>query len=372
MNRKQVRLQQQKGSRRPGDDNQRWVGSDLGELPGRSAWRRNVRKALEWLGRELPAWPERCPIRVTLTVGGSGGATTFAFDNGKVNQQSMNLEGSLERILKVELRHEMTHVILAHHFGCPIPRWADEGAAVLSSAEVERRHYEKELKKVLSEPGRLIPLRRLIGRIDYPPDVMALYAEGCSVTRFLVEAKGRATFLKFIAAGAGKKDGWDEAVERYYGYSSVEEFEETWLGSMAKETVSKAVKKASRGDAADLEQRLELAFGKDSDEVKKAPIKLNVPSRQLVLAASTFDILDDGRVKLTGCWYASFDKEKITTIRCNEATVSLDGSITGLAELSRRKILAIEPSGGVRITFRPLEPDADSAPPHPLPPQPVC
>src|SRR5581483_441762 len=95
---------------------------------GQAAEKYRKEKALEWLGRELPGWADRCPIRVRLTAGGSGGSTSFAFDQGKVLQQSMNLEGPLERLLEVDLPHEMTHVILAHHFGTPIPRWADEGA----------------------------------------------------------------------------------------------------------------------------------------------------------------------------------------------------------------------------------------------------
>lgn len=338
--------------------------TEIARKIGLAAEQYRKEKALEWLGRELPAWPERCPIRVKLTVGGFSSATTFAFDNGKVLQQSMMVESSLDHILKVDLPHEMTHVVLAHHFGCPIPRWADEGAAILSSAEEERRLHEKALERVLSEPGRQIPLRRLFPQMEYPSDVMALYAEGCSVTRFLVEAKDRKTFLKFIAAG--KQDGWDKAVKRYYGYPGVDELEEAWLRSVSKREKRKE-KEDSATRTSQFEQKLKLAFGKNCDEIKKAPIKLDVPARHLVLAANTFDILDDGQVKLSGCWYASFDKEKITTIRCNKAIVSFDGSITGLSDLSRRKILAIEPSGQVRIAFQPAEPDADSAPPPPQP-----
>src|SRR4051794_15945677 len=37
-------------------------------------------KAVEWLGQEMPAWRKPCPLRVTVTMNGSGGATTFSFD----------------------------------------------------------------------------------------------------------------------------------------------------------------------------------------------------------------------------------------------------------------------------------------------------
>ena len=324
---------------------------------------------------------------------------------------------------------------------------------------------------ILKEPGRLIPLRLLFPRMDYPTDVMALYAEGCSVTRFLVEAKDRKTFLKFIAAG--KKDGWDEAVERYYGYSGVEELEEAWLKRAATEkqraadaellqgrwtstSWEEAGETAGRGNAADyqiefrddamtMRHRIELAgyrptrsdndpethrvaslgsvkqgiYRLEGDRLtlclapqgppprrfatsekdrlilialkreqgsskrktgrierpissengtrlragfrrdQKSPIKLRRALTSSGSCSQHLDILDDGRVKLSGCWYASFDKEKITTIRCNEAILSwtADHRPTRMSQ----KILSIEPSGKVRITFRPAEPDADSA-----------
>ena len=49
----------------------------------------------------------------------------------------MTVEGSLERILNSVLPHEVTHTIFAAKFGRPLPRWADEGGAVLSEDATE-------------------------------------------------------------------------------------------------------------------------------------------------------------------------------------------------------------------------------------------
>ena len=49
--------------------------------------------ARAWLGRELPAWPTPCPIRVKVTSGEAGGLTSFGFNNGRVTDQSMMVEG---------------------------------------------------------------------------------------------------------------------------------------------------------------------------------------------------------------------------------------------------------------------------------------
>jgi RNA polymerase sigma factor (sigma-70 family) len=103
-----------------------------------AAERYRKEKALEWLGQVIPPWSQPCPIQVQLAAGGSNSATSFEFADGKVTRQHMSLQGPLDRILKADLPHEITHVILAHHFGSPLPRWADEGAAILSADEVER------------------------------------------------------------------------------------------------------------------------------------------------------------------------------------------------------------------------------------------
>lgn len=186
-------------------------------------------KALEWVGREMPPWPEPCPLRVKVTMSGAGGATSFAFDQGRVLGQQMNIEGSLDRILASVLPHEVTHTVFAHHFRHPVPRWADEGGAVLSEDEVERNRHDQLVRQILNQ-GRAIPLRRLFSLREYPSDVMCLYAEGYSVANFLVSTSSRAAFLNFV--GHGMQYGWDQAVQTHYRYQNVEELEQAWLGHL--------------------------------------------------------------------------------------------------------------------------------------------
>ena len=59
---------------------------------------------------------------------------------------------------------------------------------------------------------------------------MALYAQGYSVTSFLVGASNRQQFLGFVATGMNQ--GWDAACQSYYHYRSVEELEQAWLTHM--------------------------------------------------------------------------------------------------------------------------------------------
>jgi hypothetical protein len=184
-------------------------------------------KAVEWLGHEMPAWPEPCPIRVRITRGPAGGATSFAFDRGRVLSQDMNIEGSLDRLLASVLPHEVTHTVFAYYFRMPVPRWADEGGAVLSEDEFEKNEHDMRCRQILNTAGREIPLRRLFALRDYPGDVMALYAEGFSISDYLVNTSGKPAFLAFVAHGMNY--GWDNAVQTYYRYNNVDELEQAWL-----------------------------------------------------------------------------------------------------------------------------------------------
>jgi hypothetical protein len=184
-------------------------------------------KALHWLGYEMPAWGQPCPVKVTLTMGGAGGATSFAFDRGQVLGQEMNIEGSLDRLLASVLPHEVTHTVFAYYFRTPVPRWADEGGAVLSEDDIERSRHDRIVRDILNTPGRAIPLRRLFAMSKYPSDVMVLYAEGFSVSDFLVSKSNRPAFLAFVAAGM--HEGWDQAARVHYRYASVEALEQDWL-----------------------------------------------------------------------------------------------------------------------------------------------
>jgi hypothetical protein len=184
-------------------------------------------KAVQWLGHEMPNWGQRCPLRVTVTMNGSGGATSFAFDRGQILSMDMHIEGTLDRLLASVLPHEVTHTVFAYYFRCPVPRWADEGGSVLSEDDVERGRHDQMVRQILNTPGRAIPLRRLFAMRDYPRDVMVLYAEGYSVTSFLVGSSSRQAFLTFLAQGM--RGDWDGAVRTHYRYNSVEELEQAWL-----------------------------------------------------------------------------------------------------------------------------------------------
>lgn len=187
-------------------------------------------KALEWLGQEMPRWASPCPLRVSVTMSGAKGATSFTFPEGQVSQ-TMFIEGPLDRLRHSVLPHEITHTVLAHHFRRPVPRWADEGGSVYSEDELERSRHDQMCRQILNA-GRGMPLRRLFNLKDYPNDVMVLYAEGYSVSKYLIESSDRQTFLNFL--NHGMQWGWDDAAKTYYRFKNVDEMEQAWLDSLRK------------------------------------------------------------------------------------------------------------------------------------------
>lgn len=201
-------------------------------------------KAVQWLGKEMPPWGRPCPLNVKVSNRGSGGATTFEFDNGAIRSITMEIEGTVDRLIASVLPHEVTHTVFAYHFRRPVPRWADEGGSVLSEDDQEKRRHEHMVRQFIAS-GRMIPLKRLFALTQYPRDVMVLYAEGYSVTSFLVGKSSRAAFLTFVRDGMNR--GWDAACQQHYGYSRVEELEAAWLASLRKPRDADAV--ASAGAA---------------------------------------------------------------------------------------------------------------------------
>ena len=183
-------------------------------------------KAIMWLGQEMANWPQPCPLQVTINMEGPSGATSFQFGQGRVLGMKMEIQGPLDRLLASVLPHEVTHTVFAHFFRQPVPRWADEGGSVLSEDDIERDRHDRLTRQILNR-GQQIPLRRLMSLKEYPREVMCLYAQGYSMSDYLVKRSDHRTFLNFV--GHGMNQGWDSAAQSFYSFRNVEDLEEAWL-----------------------------------------------------------------------------------------------------------------------------------------------
>jgi hypothetical protein len=183
--------------------------------------------AIEWLGQELPPWHDICPIRVKLDSG-AGGATSFVFRGGVPTQWTMQIQGTRERLLDSVLPHEVTHTIFATHFGGPLPRWADEGACTTVEHASEKAKQDKLLIRFLAHENRGIAFNKMFAMRDYPRDILPLYSQGYSLTRYLIQQGGKRKFVAYVGEGM-QTNNWPAATKKFYGFESLSDLQVTWL-----------------------------------------------------------------------------------------------------------------------------------------------
>lgn len=200
----------------------------MAEQIGKAAERYRRELAIDWLGKEMPAWAEPCPITAEVAAHlGAGGATSFLFERGEVYGWQMTIQGSLERILDSVLPHEVTHTIFASHFRQPLPRWADEGACTTVEHVSERNKQQLMLVDFL-RTGRGIPFSKMFAMREYPADVMPLYSQGYSLARYLIAQGGKQKFLAFVKDGL-QDSNWPRAVEQNYAFTDLGHLQNSWL-----------------------------------------------------------------------------------------------------------------------------------------------
>jgi hypothetical protein len=192
--------------------------------------------AILWLGKTLPDWSAKCPVKVHVGNDlGAGGKTSFVFENGEVFDWDMEIQGSHERILDSVLPHEITHMILASHFRKPVPRWLDEGMATSMECNSEKANYRRMLRHFLqANVQRCFPLNRMVAMKDYPDDPMPFYAQGFSLVEYLLE-NGRqfddrehCRLVRFVQSAIQSGD-WQSALQEHYDIQNLGELQLSWV-----------------------------------------------------------------------------------------------------------------------------------------------
>lgn len=204
---------------------------EFAERVGREAERFRQQLAIQWLGKELGPWSSPCTLKVVAGNIPAQGVTTYQRYPGHVGDFQMEVVGTPERILDSVLPHEVTHAVLATHFGRPLPRWADEGISTTVEHPAEKAKHDAKLREFL-QTKRGLPMNRMFMMKEYPPDMLPLYAQGYSVCRFLIEQQGHRQFIQFIDDYM-KQGSWTHAVQRHYGYDSLGELQNSWLAWVA-------------------------------------------------------------------------------------------------------------------------------------------
>lgn len=210
---------------------------DLVEKVSNAAEAARIKATYKWFGINNEAWVPKCTLflhsncqnyaRATGVTGNSPGHTTIKNDDSHVVTRQIDIRCDLPNMISAVLPHEVTHAVLAGQF-CPyqVPRWADEGIAVLSEQNDRVIMHRQHLIK-FRQQGALLNLKELMEMQDYPPrqQIKLFYAQSICLTDFLSKEKGPIAFTDFVRDGL--KESYDASLKRHYSWNFVD-LEKRW------------------------------------------------------------------------------------------------------------------------------------------------
>jgi hypothetical protein len=213
----------------------------LAERVARTAETARDEQTRRWTGKPpRGGWAPRCDIylypsaslfaRMTGQPEDSPGFSTMGLNGGKIVARRMNLRADHPNLLAAIVPHEVTHVVLADLFpDQQIPRWADEGMAVLAEPTSEQHLRAADLAEPLAS-GRLFRVDQLMV-MDYPEGQhwALYYAQSVSLTRYLVELGTPVQFVQFLQAS--QRGNPEQELRRIYQIEGFAELQRRWVAA---------------------------------------------------------------------------------------------------------------------------------------------
>ncbi len=186
-----------------------------------------------------PTWGPRCEIVVhptqaayNLCLGrpndASVGSTRLKFDEGRVTVRRIDLRADAADWIDGALPHELTHVIIAEQFqGRSLPRWADEGIAMLSESRAKHRLRLHDLRTTLRERPTY-RMHDLMSLRTMPPAHLrdAFYGQSLALTSQLIERSSPAKFLAFLKHS--EQAGLDKALQHHFQMNGPHDLQAEW------------------------------------------------------------------------------------------------------------------------------------------------
>jgi hypothetical protein len=204
----------------------------------RVAERTRAQVTRRWFGGASEDWSPRCDLaiypssrdyaRLTGAPGEAPGHTDLRVEGGRVLRRRIHVRADHPTYRDRVVPHEVAHVVLGSEIADGlVPRWADEGLAVLAEP---REAIEEHLRVLpgLRRDRRLFRLRQLLDLDDYPEPsrVSAFYAQSVSLTEFLAEERGPLVFTVFLRDAIRR--GYPMALEKHYGITSIDQLQTAW------------------------------------------------------------------------------------------------------------------------------------------------
>ncbi|QEH33843.1 hypothetical protein OJF2_23740 [Aquisphaera giovannonii] len=240
------------------------VDPTLGAEAARAAELVRSRQAKRWGSvATRSTWSPRCDIylyptsaifaRMTGQPDTSPGFSSLGVSGDRVTSRRVNLRADHPQLLPAILPHEVTHVVLADMFTRqPIPRWADEGIAVLSEPEDEQATRAADLVGPLQD-GSVFKLSELMATDAPNADSWTLYyAQSVSLTQYLVELGSPSDFVAFVKGA--QKTGIEASLRSVYGLDGFQALESGWREFAQRRVAADGQQIAAGPDDADRRQ----------------------------------------------------------------------------------------------------------------------
>jgi tetratricopeptide (TPR) repeat protein len=184
----------------------------------------------KWFGDGGPDWNPKCDLYLHPTAQdyardgaaspNSPGHSKIDHDRttGRVAFRRMDMRCDNPTMLEAVLPHETTHVVLAGQFGPVfVPRWCDEGIAVLTEPPHEIDKHRRNLARCQRD-GLLFTVKDLMTMKDYPHprQIGAFYAQSVVLCDYLTKLRGPQTLTAFIRDAM--REGYEASLRRHYGW----------------------------------------------------------------------------------------------------------------------------------------------------------
>lgn len=186
----------------------------------------------KWLGYDV-SWQQACQIYVhptadsyhrqsgmPATAPGHSDYDADKNDASVIHYRRVFVRADHAHMLSAILPHEVTHVVLNGQFGRKLlPRWADEGMAVLSEPYTRIDMHLEPLARSYQE-GKALGLQELLNVQDYPQDrskVASFYGQSVCLVEFLTNLQGPRAFANYMRDA--NRDGDAAALQKHYQLS---------------------------------------------------------------------------------------------------------------------------------------------------------
>jgi hypothetical protein len=188
-------------------------------------------------------WSPKCQIvlhpsdAAYLREVGAAGRDTVASSlverkQGRIVSRRIDIRANQPQWQTRALGHELSHVILADRFaGQPVPRWVDEGIALLADPAEKRAQHLVDLGNAVKIHSEYRVLE-LVTLANYPATQRwgTFYGQSMSLVQFLVDQGGTEQFLRFVELAM--EQGYERGLQTVYRIG-IADLERRWLASVA-------------------------------------------------------------------------------------------------------------------------------------------